>query len=368
MRRSTIVLAVVGIFVAGFSAARCATVTLDAATKKATSDTASIEPERVTSIGDQLGVYIQSKSLKAQSVTVKIPGLTQDRYDVYVNWGAFAVKRAKEISEASKQPLETPPIEPGYVIREKTAAELANGLEFEIPGRVVPAALMRCVESAQAGIKSAYDGLKGSSTGDPGRARYTLSQADGWVRSAIGVDEAYRSVQLLVVPAGVEPREMGGRTRYTASGTQDAVANACSLLQEARVRMYDNLKDPVLRETVVEALTPVEVNVRYYMGEKSIPFVTVEITNNCNLTASGTIDVSVPEGWKTQPKQGSFAGVKSGATCTCTLRLGRTIKNRPVPSTLSALVTVKVADAKSYAKLRIQRNLSLSAGSTTKAK
>jgi hypothetical protein len=357
MRRLPMSVAVVGILLAGCSA-RCATVTLDAAAKKAASDTALIEPQRVRSLHDQLGVYIRSKSLTAQSVMVKIPGLTQERFDVYVNWGAFSIKRAEEMSKSSGQAIETPAIEPGYVIRDESAAELANGLVFEIPGRVVPAALMRCVESAQPGIGRAYAGLRGSTTGDPGRAANTLGQAADWVRSAIGADEMYRSVQLFVVAAGVEPKEMDWGFRYTAKGTQESVGNACSLLHKARVRMYDNLKDPVLRETVVEALTPVEVDLRY-SAEKGIPRVTFEITNNCNLSAAGTIDVSVPKGWKTQPEQCSFAGVGSGATYTGSLRLSRTIKNQPVPSTLSALVTVKVADAKTFAKLRIQRNLAL---------
>lgn len=355
---SVLGLAIAAITLAACGASLCASVTLDAATKSATSDSPLLEAGRVRSNGAQIGLYIQSKSLAPQSVTVKVAGLKDARYDVYVNWGAFRIKRNKELAKLSKAPDTTNMIEPGYVISGKSAADLAEGLSFQIPGRVVPSPLMRCVTSVQPTVKSAYDGLGDTMTGDVGRARWTLGQAADWVRSAISADEAYRSVQFFLIPAGITPVEMDWRSRLTAAGTKGSAAYACSRLQQARVTMYENLTDALLRETTVGALTPVEAHIRYYMKNQT-PCVAVEIVNYCDLSISGKLDLTVPKGWKMEPKQIGFASLKSGAIYAKTIRLTSAPKGQSAPASLSAIATIRVANGETFAKLHLVRMLTL---------
>jgi hypothetical protein len=363
LRHSAFSLAIIGIVLAGHDTSHCATITLDASTKSASSDTASLEPGIVRSSGEQIGAYIQSKSMASQSLTVKIVGLKEARYDVYVNWGAFRMKRSKEIVKLSKGPDTTSNIEPGYVILDKPASDLAAGMQVQIPGRVVPTPLMRCVTSVQPTVKSMYDGLGASLAGEPGRARYTLGLAKDWVRSAISVEEVYRSVQLFVIPAGTAPKEMDWRLRLTTKATRAAAATTCSLLQDARGRMYANLSDPLLRESTLEALTPVEMGLRYYVQSQT-PYVAVDIRNNCDLTISGALDLAVPKGWRLEKKPG-LLHLKSGEIHVETLRLIPTSKGQTAPASLSATATIKVASGKEFAKLQIARRIGLSASTTT---
>lgn len=335
-----------------------ATVTLDAVAKTVSSDSAPFEAGHVKSKGDQVGAYTQSKSLQPQVVRVRIPGLKDGRYDVYVNWGAFRIKRDQELAKVSRRPagVKAPEIEPGYVIQGKSAGDLAVGLNLKIPGRVVPTAWMRCMTSAQPALISAHSGIGDALTG------YTLGQAVDWVRSAIAAEETYRSVQFFVAPAGTTPSEMDWRSRFTAKGVKQAVASACSLLHDARVKKYQDLQgNALLREATVGALTPVVASFRYYT-QNGVSFVRVEIRNNCDLDISGAVDLALPTGWKMQPKRLSFSNLKSGQAYTQAVRLIPPSKGAIAPSSVSATATVKVLKGKTFAKLRIARNVRLGDG------
>lgn len=358
MIRYIAILIVLGLVLAGGTASLCATITLDAAAKSATSDSPQLDAGKVKSVNDQLGFYVQNKSLKPQKVTLKITGLKDSAYDVYVNWGEFQVKRNKEISEMTKRDVDTSNIEPGYVMKARPAAELAAGLEFEIPGRVVPASLMRCVTAVGPAARGVYEGLGEVIAGEPGRARYTLGQAADWSRSAVMLEETYRSLQLFVIPAGITPKEMDWRSRYTAKGTKAAVANACNMLHRARSKMYSVLTDPLLRETTVQALTPVDVRLSYRLLNNA-PVVKVDVTNNSNLDASGSVVVNLPKGWSMQPKQLGFAKLKSGDTYSKTIKLLPAAKGQKPPAELLVTAVLKVANEISFAKMQVLRRVKL---------
>uniref|UniRef100_A0A7C3J5W8 Uncharacterized protein n=1 Tax=candidate division WOR-3 bacterium TaxID=2052148 RepID=A0A7C3J5W8_UNCW3 len=66
-----------------------AEVSLDVAKKKASSDDKTIEALVVRVQGAQVGVYVQNHLMTPQSFVLKAPGLSEPKYDVYVN-GALA--------------------------------------------------------------------------------------------------------------------------------------------------------------------------------------------------------------------------------------------------------------------------------------
>lgn len=336
--------------VAGTS--HCATVTLDVPTKSATSNSAVFDAKWVLTKGDQIGLYIQNKTLVPQKLTLAIAGLKPGRYDVYVNYGEFRVRRDLEMVKKAGMPDNTAAIERGYVIRGKEAAELADGIPLETPGRVVPAATLRCVQSLEPKMSAAAKGLEAYGTGEPGRARYTLDQALEWFRSATTLEETYRSVQAFVAPVGKDPVEIDWRVRQTAQGTKDSLARTCGMLQKARARMSTDLTDPLLRNTVVEALTPVEMKTRYFM-QKTGPALTVVITNNVDLDISGTVKLTLPDGWKAVAKKPSFSSLHSGRAYTETFVLKRTANGQPVPAKVTAKSTINVTSANGTAVLNL---------------
>jgi len=219
---------------------------------------------------------------------------------------------------------------------------------------VVPQPQIRCIRNLLPRLNAICEQLAGSQIGEPNRALTTVSQAQDWADTALGYDEAYRSAQVFVVPAGTTPKPMEWCTRLNENGTRETAQQTCVLLQKARAKMSRVLKDPLLRQTVVEALTPVDMIVRYATNS-GVGWVRVEITNNCDLDASGAVKVNVPKGWAAKARKPTFVGLKSGAVWTQSFKLTPASKGQTAPNQLSVAATVKVADKAGYAKLQFVR-------------
>ena len=285
-------------------------VTLDSAARSAAGDTDSLVVLNVEVQGEQIGVYIESTVLGPQSFTLKVTGLREGHYDLYINYGGFVEK----ITEGMPLPEGFKPgsgIDPGTVLRGKSSSELSKGVDVAIPGTVADPVLMRCLESVRTPLQEAYDGLNQEDQGQGGRLRRTLQQAVGWVRSGIRQDQIYRSAQIVVAPAETEPKPMVWSTRLTAEETLRTMQRACSLLQQARDRMYDVLEDPILRNSAVAVLTPVDFAASYQI-KSSKPHVDAKLTNNCDIPISGYISMGLPNNWTTTASTLTFERLESG--------------------------------------------------------
>ncbi len=284
MRCFLLPIAIICICLAWTEALYATTVTVDIAAKTATGDSSAIEATKPRIRGDQVGVLVKSTIIGPQEVTIKFKGLKDQDYDVYVNQEYEGARPGKE---------------------------LGSGVQYHIDGRVADPVLIRCLEALKDPIKKEYDKLQKVSTTEAKRVCGTLGQATDWVLAGLGRDQAWRSVSVMVVPAGRALNSMTWLTREDETSTAQALATACWLLQQARDRMYHVIKDPALRNETVVALTPVSFSATY-STKSGKPHVDAKVTNNCNLPVTGDITFALPSGWKTNAKALKFADLKSG--------------------------------------------------------
>ena len=308
-------------------------VTVDVATKTAVSDSAKlrVRARQVKVKADQVGLIVESTVDDPQTAVVRFNGIKDQSYDVYINGSYFG---------------------------EKTSKALQTGLSIPIPGTVADPIMMRCLTALSSKVNAEYKRLQKIKGNEPQRVSYTLSQADDWVRSGIGSDQSYRSADIIINPSGIVLQDMTWRSRSDADETAATIVRACWLLQQARDRMYDVIKEPELRNFAVAILTPVDLTDNYSV-KNGKPHVDVVLLNNCNLPISGNIDISVPNGWKTNANGLSFNNIKSGKTFKLSLDLIPTLKSAALPRIVPVAANVSVKQDSLYAKFKLQAPASI---------
>lgn len=316
-------------------------VTLDATAKTASSDTDALEPIGVQARGEQVGVYIQNTTPSPQSVTLRVRGLKDGTYDVYLNRTALQAEDEEELLKASggKGRVFT---NPGELIAARTRAQLEEGLVLSIPGDLGQPDLLRCLKAVRPAIEDEYRRLQMFQGGEHKRVWHTIAQAADWVRSAIAKDEAYRSVSVILTPAGEKPARMSWRTRLDAKETVAAFERACHLLHMARARMSQVISDQALRASAVRALTPVEFAAVYTIDAGKAR-VRAELMNSCNIPVSGFISLDVPKGWKLETKNLEFRDVKPGETFSVPIVLTPASAGTEPPASIAVAANVVVS-------------------------
>ena len=287
-------------------------VTLDFNQRAASSDTPDLAPIAVQVKNEQIGVYVRSTILQPQTFTFKVTGLKKGNYDVHVNDTRFQEEVAEELRKQFGLPETRKSTEPGITIRGKSAEELAEGIRIAIPGTPAEPVATRCLEATRPKLEETTDYLQMYRDQEAKRVISTLRQALGWVASALGSEETYRSASIIVAPVDMELQSMRWRHMQDAQGTVTTMSRACNLLQMARSRMYDVITDDTLRHLAVAALTPVKFTVSYTMAE-NVPHVEATLTNNCDIPISGHISMALPRNWKTNAKSLAFDRIRSGS-------------------------------------------------------
>lgn len=309
---------------AGLSSA--SVVTVDVACKSISSDVATLDVAKGLKIqGDQVGLLARSTVIEPQIFTLKINGLASQGYDVYVN-------RAFKWT--------------------KTAKDFEAGVEFRVDGRIVDSALIRCLEAVKEPIKKASDKLSSSSDPEARRVSHTLGEAAGWARLSTARDQTWRSVTIIVAPTGRTLQSMKWATRNTDVETVTAVTNACWYLQQARDRMYHVIKDPVLRNEAVIAMTPLEFTA-VYSTKNGKPHIDARLLNNCNLPISGYISMALPPGWKSTAKKLKFSKLKSGEVFSLAFDLVAPSKTAVAPGGIPMAANITVVQDTFRASMKL---------------
>lgn len=317
---STIILS---FFVLSFASAQV--VTFDVAGKKAASDTEKINPVGPRLQKDQAGVFIQSTILTPQKFTLKYTGLSAQSYDVYVNF---------------------------QYLSSKSKSELEQGIELKLEGTVVNQDLMRCVKALDGKIEAAYKPWQGR-LGELGRVVSTLSQAAESARTGVRREQAYRSVGVIIAPAGNELKPMSWITQSDAQGTKDTVKDCCDKLQAMRSKMYSAIKDPLIRNWAVATMTPVDFSA-ILSTKNGKPHIDATVLNNCDLPISGSVIVKLPSGWKSNAKNLAFKDLKSGKTFNLSFDLIPPAGESAVPEKVPMVAHVAVKRDLSIAKCNFE--------------
>ncbi len=317
--------AIILLFLAGLCSA--SVVTLDVASKSANADDPDVNPGGIKVVGSQVGLVVNSTITQPQSFTLRVNGLTEPAYDVWTN---------------------------SKLLSTKTAKELEAGIELRIDGRITDANMMRCLTKAKPLIKVAAKRLQASKDPEERRVYNTLTQADGWVTGSTNFEQAWRSVRVILAPAGRALQRMSWGQRRTDVETADGVTKACWLLQQARARMFGVIKNPTLRNDAVVAMTPVDFNVRY-TNKNGKPGIEAEVVNNTDLPISGTISMALPKDWKCTAKSLKITSVEPGKTFRLTCPLAAASKDAAPPDSVPIAANLTIVRDQFSASFRLRQ-------------
>ncbi|MDH7601274.1 MAG: hypothetical protein QHI38_03915 [Armatimonadota bacterium] len=280
-----------------------AALVIDAGSQSVKCDDEKLESRLLKPFGSQVGAFVQNTTTEPRKLQVKFCGLSEARYDLYVN---------------------------GKYLGVKDAAELEKGFDLTVPGRIVDPRLVLCLETVKPLIEAEYSRLKDIRSPEPARICATLQQAIGWVRSSLQIEKTYRSLTVVAVPEGRVLQRPNVPTRLDDEDTMASVNRACSLLHEARSRMSSVIQDPDLRNSAVMCLTPVDFAASFAV-KNGKPCIAASVTNYCNLPVSGKIVVTVPAGWKCEKTTWPFSNLASGKSVRADCILTRNKPNAPLP-------------------------------------
>lgn len=311
-----------------------AMVTVDAVSKTAKSDVTTLDLSSVRVQGDQIGIFVKNTIPEPQIFILKVNGLKDQNYDIYINHESKGSKSTKD---------------------------LEAGVEYRVDGRVTDPDMLRCLIAVKDTAGKAYNRMRKLPDSEAQRIANTLSQAKGWAQSSLQRDQAFRSISVILAPAGGMVQPMQWLTREGDYETARAVTRACWLLQQARAQMYRVIHNPVLRNEAVLAMTPVEFTA-LYSTLNGKPHVTAKLTNNCNLPVSGAISMTLPKGWKTTAKRLGFNDLKSGETFSLSFDLISPSKKATPPDSVPVVASITVTQDDMTAGMK----LSTTAGKVAK--
>lgn len=304
-------------------AASAGLVVVDVAGKKASSDSPVFDPKVVRVMGDQVGVLVYNTTLVPQSVRIRFDGLKEQDYDVYIN---------------------------GSYSRVESCKALADGIDYTIPGTVADKVAFRCLKPLEPKAAAIYEKMQKQEGEGPARTLSTLQQANEWIASAFRADVNYRSVEVILVPAGTMMQRMVFASRLDAEAAAQAGRNACNLMHLARSHMFRVLTDPDLRNEVVEALTPVTFSASYKL-KNGKPVITAVIKNDCDLPVSGSISVTLPKGWSATGAKLSFNSLASGKSYETSFGLAGKSKSAKPPKSVPLTAVITITKDRYSAKL-----------------
>lgn len=309
-------------------------VTVDAAAESAVSSVKTLDPKGVKVLGDQVGLYVRSLVLTSQTFTLKAAGLADQDYDVYIDQ-EFKFK--------------------------KTAKELGNGIELSVVGRTANPARVRCLEAALPKTTKANARLVKVNDPEAKRIAYTLSQASGWASTATNREQRRRAVTVILSPTGKILKRMTLPAQTEEAKVVENIDKACDLFQQARDRMFRAIKNPILRNDAVVALTPVDFTAALSVRDGR-PVVEANLLNECDLPISGSISISLPDNWKHEVKDLAFKDLAAGKTHKVTFELTSTSKDEAVLESVPLVASVSIISGRYSAEC----NLAATAKAETK--
>jgi len=283
----SLIIAVFGLCLVIGVPASGATVTVDIPSSAVTCDSTTFSVRINKIIDGQVSAHVVSNSTSPQSFVLKINGLQHGDQDWYVN-GAYKGK--------------------------KPDSEFAKGIALSLPGRVVSPDLFRCITSVEDRLSAEVERIKDNRESEHVRLINTLRQAQDWVNVTENTDKWARSMDVVVAPSDMALLVKSSSQIATSEKVQQVFVTSCHLFQQARDRMYDNIKDPDLRNEAVVSLTPVDLKFSYYIVNGKAKGTAV-VVNYTNMPISGKVTPAVPTGWKVSAKALDFKNLASGKSC-----------------------------------------------------
>ncbi|MFQ3549093.1 MAG: hypothetical protein SNJ70_05030 [Armatimonadota bacterium] len=291
--------------------------------ESAVSTTKELSTPIVQKVGKQTGLYVENVSKEPVSFVLKIINVPEGNWDLYINQKYIGVKNN---------------------------SQLADGLKFEIHGFSVDEHIFKMLEILEKPVEEAYEKFSKSKDEEELRYSYTLSQVQEWISSAFSNEKVSRSVEVMINPEGLPLQPMDWYIRVSKEEAIESVVNAAWLIQQARARMYEVLKNRELSNYAVQVLTPVEFSYKIKSNENSNSIL-LSLTSYCNLPLNGIFEISAPAGWKLGVADLRINNLQFGETKKLEIPIKKINPNAEIPKNISAKANLTIVQNEFTAKV-----------------
>jgi len=264
---------------------------------------------------------IRNLRLTPREVTVKILGLTEPEYDLYIGGGADKGSNP-DVNPVITRTGKPPIVDYKCFLKGKhTREDLEAGIKVKLPGTDVPSDYRdyfgiireRCATAAQHYVNSTdKDGITcWAALGERGIV--------GWIDNLEKTDLRYRTVDIAISPVGRSISLPGvGMMPLTIMPSKMAI-NHGNMIQKVRREIDRTVKNKLYKSDTLEAMTPVDIIVT--VPEPLRPGVAgkvrVQLLNRTDRKITGTVKPILLSGWQSKPASASVSMLGYGKNAGC---------------------------------------------------
>lgn len=299
---------------------------------------------------------VRNMRIEPREITVKIVGLIESEYDLYIGGGADK-GNDPNVNPVIVKPNKPPIVDYKYFLRgRRTREELESGIKVKLPGTGVPSEYReyfsvlrpRCAAAAER-----YVNL----TDKDGVACWTVLGERGivgWIDNLEKTDLRYRTVDIAVSPAGRSISLPGVGMMPLAITPGKMAVNHGSMIQKVRREIDRTVKNTLYKLDTLEAMTPVDITVTASESLKpgAEGKVKVILVNRTDRKITGTVKPVLLSGWQSKPASASVSmlGYGKSAECEFLVTLPKNAKSNAAVN-VDASLSVEGVQVKSTARL-----------------
>lgn len=264
---------------------------------------------------------VRNMQMTPREVTVKILGLTESEYDLYIGGGADK-GNDPNVNPVIMRTNKPPIVDYKYFLRgRRTREELESGIKVKLPGTGIPSEYReyfsilrpRCAAAAER-----YVNL----TGKDAVACWTVLGERGivgWIDNLEKADLRYRTVDIAVSPAG-RSISLPGTGMIPLTITPDKMSvNHGNMIQKVRKEIDRTVKNTLYKLDTLDAMTPIDITVTASepLNPGAEGKVRVILVNRTDRKITGTVKPILLSGWQSKPASASVSMLGYGKSAEC---------------------------------------------------
>lgn len=208
-----------------------------------------------------------------REITVKILGLKEGDYDLYIDANLVGVKKS---------------------------SELESGIQVSFPGSDIPQTYRDYYTVLKTRCLANVGLFEKATDRDGSKCKAIIQSITNWVRSIEQNDNLMRTVGIIVVPTGQPLSLPGGR--YVLERPKDFKKNALHLadaIHTIRGAVINEVQNAIMQNDTLAVITPLDFKLTTSAAAKpgSKITVTAALTNWTDRNATGKIQLAIPSDW-----------------------------------------------------------------------
>ncbi len=248
-------------------------------------------------------LQLVNMTLAARKVTVRILGLNADEYELYLDTDTEGVRKKTSVFAVFGDPPPTPNYR-DYYVGVKTRSELEAGIVVGIPGTKRTLAEWESFKRIRENCAKLAPKYANPVRTDGMVCQAALKGVPGWIEEAEYDDLDNRTARIVVAQKGsLISTPSGSFIISSVVDPSEKQATIGDTIQSARANLIKYVPDPISRNEVVQALTPVDFTLSVEKS-KSVPgryVVRAALRNWTDRLITGKVNLIPPSGWSVKP-------------------------------------------------------------------